>query len=251
MPTKGNNWPSGLFSEPFGMAREWHHEIVSLFCLVHGSTQGASCWDLLIPRLRNAGHECVATKLPTDAPDASATHYADLIARSIPADRADAIVVAHSASGLFLPLVPERRRLRRIVFLGAVLPQIGKSLQDQVKEDREMFNPEWLGKDPTKDEQIALRFLFHDCSPEASRWALDRMSLMFARQAIGEVCPLQSWPDVPASYILCVDDRAIQPSWSRRASRERLGVDPIELPGGHCPYVSRPQELADTLTALG
>jgi len=37
-------------------------------------------------------------------------------------------------------------------FLAAVIPQIGKSLRDQVNDDKGMFNPEWLGKDPTKDD---------------------------------------------------------------------------------------------------
>jgi len=186
-------------------------EVYECFCLVHGSTQSASCWDLLIPKLEHGRHQCVKMNLPTDTPEASATEYADIIADSIPRDRDDAVAVAHSASGLFLPLVPERRRVRRIVFLAAVVPQPGKSLQDQVKEDNGMFNPEWPGKDPTKDELIALRFLFHDCSPETSTWALSRMSLMFARQAILEVSPLRVRPAVPSSYILCADDRAIRP----------------------------------------
>ena len=144
---------------------------MSLFCLVHGSTQNASCWDLLIPELEQRGHEVVRMNLPAGEPEASATRYADAIAEAIPAERDDVIVVAHSASGLFLPFVPERRRVRRLVFLAAVIPQIGKSLLDQVNEDKSMFNPEWLGKDPTKDEQIARRFLFHDCSPETTNWA--------------------------------------------------------------------------------
>ena len=223
---------------------------VSLFCLVHGSTQNATCWDLLIPKLEEAGHQCVRMNLPTDTPEASATHYAGIIAEAIPADRDDAIVVAHSASGLFLPLVPERRRVRRMVFLAAVVPQIGKSLTDQVKEDKGMFNPEWLGKDPTKDAQIALHFLFHDCSAETGKWALARMSLMFARQAILEVSPLVEWPGVPSTYIVCAEDRALQPEWSRRVARERLSSEAIELPGGHCPYVSRPGALAEVLGAL-
>jgi pimeloyl-ACP methyl ester carboxylesterase len=223
---------------------------MSLFCLVHGSTQNASCWDLLIPRLEKCGHQVVGVNLPTNEPEASATRYAEVIAAAIPADRDDAIVVAHSASGLFLPLVPRKRQVRRLVFLAAVIPQIGKSLLDQVNNDKSMFNPEWLGKDPTKDDQLALRFLFHDCSPETSAWALRTVSLMYARQAILEVCPLNTWPAVPSSYILCDEDRTIQPAWSRRAARERLGVAPVELPGGHCPYVSRPQELADVLAVL-
>src|SRR5260370_22450525 len=94
---------------------------MSLFCLVHGSTQNASCWDLVIPELVRRGHEAVRMNLPTNEPEASATRYADVIAQAIPADRDDAIVVAHSASGLFLPLVPEKRRVRRLVFLAAVI----------------------------------------------------------------------------------------------------------------------------------
>jgi Alpha/beta hydrolase family len=223
---------------------------MSLFCLVHGSTQNASCWDLLIPELAKRGHEAVRMNLPTNEPEASAMRYADVIAKAIPPGQDDAVVVAHSASGLFLPLVPQKRRARHLVFLAAVIPQIGKSLRDQVNDDSSMFNPEWLGKDPTKDDQLALKFLVHDCSRELSRWALGAMSLMFARQAILETCPLSVWPDVPSSYTLCSEDRAIQPQWSRRAARERLGVVPTELPGGHCPYVSRPAELADALTAI-
>jgi pimeloyl-ACP methyl ester carboxylesterase len=223
---------------------------MSLFCLVHGSTQNAACWDLLIPKLERRGHDVVRMNLPTNEPEASATRYAEVIAASIPLDCDDAIVVAHSASGLFLPLVPQRRVVRRLVFLAAVIPQIGKSLRDQVNEDKNMFNPEWLGKDPTKDDELARTFLFHDCSPEMTNWALGTMRLMFARQAILEVCPLSAWPAVSSSYILCLDDKAIQPEWSRRAARERLGVDSIELPGGHCPYVSRPSDLAEVLSAL-
>jgi hypothetical protein len=142
---------------------------MSLFCLVHGSTQNASCWDLLIPKLEQHSHQVVRVNLPTSEPEASATRYAEVIVAAIPADRDDAIVVAHSASGLFLPLVPQKRHVRRLVFLAAVIPRIGKSLLDQINDDKGMFNPEWLGKDPTKDDQLALKFLFHDCSSETSR----------------------------------------------------------------------------------
>ncbi len=31
---------------------------------------------------------------------------------------------------------------------------------------------------------------------------------------------------------------------------ERLGAEPIELPGGHSPFLSRPSELADMLDRL-
>jgi pimeloyl-ACP methyl ester carboxylesterase len=223
---------------------------MSLVFLVHGSTQDASGWDLLAPELEKLGHDTARTNLPADEPDASATRYADIIATAIPDDRDDVVVVAHSASGLFLPLVPERRRVRRLVFLAAVIPQIGKSLLDQVKAEPDMLNPEWIGKDPTRDDALAMKFLFHDSSPEVDRWALSTRRLMYAKQAMLEVCPLKSWPRVPSSYVVCADDRTVCPDWSRRAARTRLGVEPIELPGGHCPHVSRPKDLARVLDAL-
>ena len=73
---------------------------------------------------------------------------------------------------------------------------------------------------------------------------------MYARQALIEVCPMDHWPDVRSSYVLCQEDRTLRPGWWRRAARERLGVVAIELPAGHCPHVSRPGELADVLAAL-
>ena len=70
---------------------------------------------------------------------------------------------------------------------------------------------------------------------------------MLGRAAGEAYSPLVAWPDVPASYIVCAEDRTITPAWQRRAAREWLGVEPIELPGGHCPNVGRPEALADAL----
>ena len=62
------------------------------------------------------GHETARMNLPADEPEASATRYAEVIAHSIRPEREDVIIVAHSASGLFLPLVAEKRQVRRLVF---------------------------------------------------------------------------------------------------------------------------------------
>ncbi|MBZ5602777.1 MAG: alpha/beta hydrolase [Acidobacteriia bacterium] len=223
---------------------------MSVFCLVHGSAQSAEGWNLLVPELEKRGHAVIRPTLPADTRDASATHYARIIADSIPNDVHEAIVVAHSASCAFLPLVAEIRHVSRIVFLAGVIPQIGTSILGQIQADPTLMNPAWIGKNPVTDDDVAREFLFHDCSPEVQDWALTTRRLMFAVRAMTETCPLEKWPDVPASYIVCADDRTVQPEWSRRAARERLGIEAIELPGGHCPYVSRPAELARVLTEL-
>jgi pimeloyl-ACP methyl ester carboxylesterase len=65
-----------------------------------------------------------------------------------------------------------------------------------------------------------------------------------------EPAPLGRWPDVPAAYILCVEDRTFTRQWARRMSRNLLGVDAVELPGGHCPFLSRPAELSEKLIEI-
>ncbi len=223
---------------------------MSLYCLVHGSTQNASGWDLLAIEMEKRGHQTVRTSLPSDEPDASATTYARVIADSIPPGADGAIVVAHSASGVFLPLTPQFRKIGHMVFLAAMIPEPGKSVFERLRADPSMLNPEWIGKDPTRDDDAAKKFLFHDCSPEVAAWAMTTRSLTLARQAMIEPCPLESWPDVPASYIICAEDRTIQPEWSRREARRIIGIEPLELPGGHCPHVSRPAVLANLLDCV-
>jgi hypothetical protein len=41
----------------------------------------------------------------------------------------------------------------------------------------------------------------------------------------------------------------ISPEYARVAARMQLGIDPIELPGGHSPFLSRPRVLAQALVS--
>ena len=65
-----------------------------------------------------------------------------------------------------------------------------------------------------------------------------------------EITPLTAWPDVESRSIVCRDDRTINPAWVRTASRERLGIEPVEISGGHSPFLTRPVELALALDQL-
>jgi hypothetical protein len=56
---------------------------MSLFCLVHGSTQNASGWAMLVPELQGRGHRAICVNLPTDEPEASGTRYAQVIAEAL------------------------------------------------------------------------------------------------------------------------------------------------------------------------
>lgn len=152
---------------------------------------------------------------------------------------------------MFLPLIPERtassHTVARLVYLAAIVPRPGFSVLDEVRTSAEMFNPQWLGKNPM-DDDVAKSFLFHDCAAEMVEWALTTRRVMHAVTAMAEPCPLAQLPDIASDYVVCLADRTLTPHWMRHVARNRLGIDPIELPGGHCPHVSRPAALARALT---
>ncbi len=104
-----------------------------------------------------------------------------------------------------------------------------------------------LGRSYWDDPDLAMRQLFSGCEPEDAAAATARLRPQ-ARAPNVEPCPLEQWPDAPAVYILAKDDATVRPAWSRRVARERLGVEAVELEGGHAPFLSHPAELADTLS---
>jgi pimeloyl-ACP methyl ester carboxylesterase len=225
---------------------------MATFFLIHSSGQGPEGYRLLKEELEVRGHRFLAPAMDVNRADESLAWHAGTLVRAL--DRSgvppsEVVLVAHSAGGMYLPLVAERRPPRRMVFLAAAIPRPGVSLREQFQADPSMMNPAWVGQNPM-DEKVAIDFVFHDCPAERLEWALSTRVLFYARRAMDEPCPLRAWPAVPASYIVCAEDRTITPAWQRRAARELLGVEPIELPGGHSPNVSRPELLADVLNSI-
>ena len=57
-----------------------------------------------------------------------------------------------------------------------------------------------------------------------------------------------AWHDIPSTYVVCTEDRAINPEFQRAlATRTTTSV---EWPTSHSPFFSRPDLLADLLIGL-
>ncbi len=225
---------------------------MTTFCLIHSSGQGPDGWKLLVQELERRGHRALTPALRVDRSDEGLAWHAETVVEALERfglPSTEVVCVAHSASGMYLPLVADRWPPRRMVFLAAAVPRPGRSAMDQFRADPSMFNPAWIGKN-TMEDNVALEFVFHDCPPERLDWALSTRVWFYAKRAMEEPCPLSAWPAVPTSYIVCAEDRTITPAWQRRAAREWLGVEPVELPSGHCPHVSQPELLADVLDRI-
>lgn len=230
---------------------------MSSFVLVHGSGQNAGCWSRVAARLRARGHAVAAPDLPKRAADWRLEDHAARIAQSVtqPVAGPGTVVVAHSFSGVFLPLVPRTNPCGLLVFLAAVVPEPGKSVRDQLGEDGSMFSEAWLAAGPrwfdkSQEENLAREFLFHDCDEATVAWALGTMELYDTRPLVTQPAPFRDWPAVPAVSIVPTEDRTLTPGWGRRISRRVLGREAIEIEAGHCPHMSRPREVADLLERL-
>jgi Alpha/beta hydrolase family len=228
---------------------------MATFALVHGAGHGAWCWERLIPRLEALGHRALAMDLPCEDRAAGATRYAEVVDRAI-GPASDLVVVGHSLAGLTIPLVADRRPVRRLVYLCALVPEPGRRLVDQLAANPEIYHAVLRAHpgritDPDgtvwfRDAAAARDVFYQDCAPEDVSWAFARLRPQAAAPR-RETCPLATWPPVETTYILCREDRAVSPDWSRRVAKERLGIEPIELDGSHSPFLSCPSALAALL----
>jgi len=224
------------------------------FVLVHGAYHGAWCWDALRQELDADGHSSSAVDLPCEDPDAGAERYADEVLASVPKTADGVVLVGHSLAGLTLPIVAGRTRTVMTIYLCALLPVPGLSFDAQHADTNTTFKPSEppVGHPDGSSswpEGGAVEIFYQDCDPTVAMASARKLRRQHWR-VTQEVTPLRLWPAVPAAYILCAGDRAISRAYSSRTARELLGVEAIEMPGGHSPFLSRPTELATQLAML-
>lgn len=229
---------------------------MATFALVHGAWHGAWCWEQLTPLLQHAGHDVVAMDLPSEDGTATFDTYADVVCAALDGDD-DVVLVGHSYNGNTIPLVAARRPVRHLVYLCAMVPDIGRSVFDQLGDEMEMLNPAYQEGLSVPDEQlrqvwidhdIARAMFYGDCDELTIKAALDRLRPQSAYPALQPFL-LAEFPAVPTTYVVCSDDQILRPEWSRKTA-ERLGAKLVELPGDHSPFYSRPSVLADVLLGL-
>jgi pimeloyl-ACP methyl ester carboxylesterase len=215
--------------------------------LVHGCTQGPSGWDRVRKFLSDAGVRNVAVDLdPREFDGANARECASHIAK-VSESHERVILVGTSCTGLIIPVVSMLRPIDHLVFVCAGLPDIGRSATDQIFADG-LLHEDWLNYPGQPDSaETATKFMFNDCVNATLDWALSTVRLWMPQPAYDEITPLESWPEIPATYLLGTEDRIINQEWARAAVSTRLGRPPVELATGHCPQNSKPELLAHIL----
>jgi pimeloyl-ACP methyl ester carboxylesterase len=116
---------------------------VSPIVLIHGAFQTARTWDLVAPRLREAGANVIVATLTglensddlreTVALDTHIRDVTDLLERD---DLSDVTLVGHSYAGMIATGVAEhaRERIAHLVYVDALVPEHGQSALDILPE---------------------------------------------------------------------------------------------------------------------
>lgn len=222
--------------------------LMSDVVLVHGTTQTAAGYDRLATALSSRGHRPIAVALPSGTQDTAADH-AERVAADLPRDLHQPLVVAHSGSGVLLPALAARLDAVHQVWLAAAVPDYsgGRAFLDELRADpTAVFQPEWIGMNPTTDPVLATYFLFHDADLATLREALPTVQMCDLSAAFAE--PPAIDPSArPSTYIQPSGDRTLSAEWMSCVARERLGVEPTLLVGGHNLYVAHAEAVAEAI----
>lgn len=209
---------------------------MATFALIHGGGSTAWDWHLVAPVLAHAGHEVVAVDLPIEDDDNGLEDYVRAVTTAV-GDRRHVIVVGHSLGGFTAPLVCDALHADGLVYLAGMIPLPGESFVDwwtSTGHDREQV-----------DEDPAVSFF--NGVPDALADEARRRERDQRGRWMSDPWPADGHPAAPTRAILCTEDRFFPATFMRRHVRERLGIAPLEIPGGHYGALSNPGAVAAAL----
>jgi pimeloyl-ACP methyl ester carboxylesterase len=221
---------------------------VAGFCLIHGAWHGAASWQWLAPELAARGHEVVAPELPLHDPRATFAERIEPAVASLEGLAGPIVVVGHSMGSAYAALVAVARPGSRLVYLCPRLgglpvpPGAPRPFRDgfPFPTDRPDGTSAW-------EPDAALVAMYGRLEPEAAHKLVQSLRPMAQPP---DAYPLHDHPDVPTALIYAADDEFFEPAWPRFMASELLGIEPIEIPGGHFPMAEEPELLADFLDRL-
>ena len=220
--------------------------------LVHGAWHGSWCWDQVRRLLEDGGIATAAVDNPSvTRPGSDLRADGDNLRTALDAISGPVVLVGHSYGGAVITDAGTHPNVEHLVYLTAFALDAGESvMQNELQGGEEMklgeslqFDGDVLSVDPAR----VVEFFYHDCAPDVADAAAARLKPM-SLAAMGGIPRGVAWRDVPSTYVVCTDDRAI-PVALQRSCAARIG-EVVELPTSHSPFLSRPDDVARVLAAL-
>jgi len=195
----------------------------------------------VIQHLSDTHLTCRTVELPFTSLADDTAHLRAEITRA--ANDGPVTVVAHSYTGITLSLAGHAAQ--HLVYVAARMPALGES---QAALNATWGNPDFRTCMVVDDSGAlnltddAHRFLFHRSDPNLAQL------VMAYRRAMRSEIPVEpldnpAWLSVPASYLVCGDDRAVNVDQQR--VRAGWAKHSLEIDCDHSPFFSAPRETAN------
>jgi pimeloyl-ACP methyl ester carboxylesterase len=209
--------------------------------LVHGAWHNAGCWDEVAAELLLQGRDVTAVQLPLDgfASDVAAAR------RAIAKAGEQVVVVGHSYGGEVISAAASgATNVARLIYVAAFMVDRADEVADLMAGSPLMEALITEGDMTRVDPDKAGAIFYGDSDPEtAARLTAElRPMKLDSFDAEGE----PAWHTIPASYLICTEDRALPPAAQRRMAERAEEV--WEWDTDHSPFVTRPNELAALIT---
>ena len=239
---------------------------MKFYVLIHGAWHGAWCWDKIIPRLQEAGHQAIAVDLPGHGCDKTPTSeitlqsYTDRICQVLDYLPEPVILVGHSLGGVSITQSAEYRpdKIKKLVYLCAFVPQNGQSLQSLNRLDSHrsslLMQNRFAAKDGSwyaiKTEAVKEIF-YHDCSVEDISRAQSLLCPEPSAPTMTSVrTTIENYGRIPKIYIQTLEDRTLSPVFQEKMYQAIPFQKIIQMKTSHSPFFSAPGELAAYLLSL-
>ena len=218
-----------------------------------------SSWDEVAPALEQAGHRTHALTLPgmesqdADRSEITLRHHVDAVVEAIDSfDPADGkvVLVGHSSGGAIAHAAVDARpdRVARVVYVDSAPLGEGGVINDEFPaENGEVPLPDWslFEEEDLVDLDDELRAAFRERAiPSPVHVTSDPQQLSDERRY-----------DVPVTVIACEFPSAILRGWMEQGHpyvqelAKIRDVDYHDLPTGHWPQFTRPEELGRAILA--
>lgn len=222
------------------------------YLLLHGAASTGWIWHRVATGLREHGHQVVAPNLPCADPTAGLEAYTDVAVRAAEVYGSEpVVVVAQSLAGMIAPVVATRRPASRIVLIAAMIPRPGESANEwaaatgQPQAQEALLAELGIPGEARFDPELVF---IHDLDPELKAESARHLADQQAKPTV-DPCPITEWPAVPTQVVAAADDRFFPLEFMQCQARERLGIEPDIIPGGHLAILSQGPRVVEQLLA--
>ena len=210
---------------------------------MHGAWHGAWCWDRVVEELEARGVPVIAVDLPLSGLADDVASAREAIAASGPGS----VVVGHSYGGEVITAAARGMPgVSHLVYLCALMPDAGEDVGALMTA----HGSEILGAVVPEDDKLVIdltragELLYADSDEATVASILPRLRPMVFSPPLDTE---PAWHDIPSTYVVCTEDRAIAPSLQRQFAARAGSV--LEWPTDHSPYLTRPADVAELIVA--